>query len=162
MAARPKHGEGVKAPDLEEFARAWATDDPARLVGRGHPVGDFLSAHEWRVLERAPGRLRVRATLSDAVRNPRGELFGGFTPTYVDFFALHVFHTARSPSEPRRWLATANLRVDYFAPIRGPEFEMEGSLLHRSGRTGYIEVRFRALDATLCALAQATMIERRD
>jgi acyl-coenzyme A thioesterase PaaI-like protein len=162
MAARPKHGEGVKAPDLEQFARAWATDDPARLVGRGHPVGDFLSAHEWRVLERAPGRLRVRATLSDAVRNPRGELFGGFTPTYVDFFALHVFHTARSPGEPRRWLATANLRVDYFAPIRGPEFEMEGSLVHRSGRTGYIEVRFRALDATLCALAQATMIERLD
>lgn len=152
----------MKAPDLEQFARAWATDDPARLVGRGHPVGDFLSAHEWRVLERAPGRLRVRATLSDAVRNPRGELFGGFTPTYVDFFALHVFHTARSPGEPRRWLATANLRVDYFAPIRGPEFEMEGSLVHRSGRTGYIEVRFRALDATLCALAQATMIERLD
>jgi acyl-coenzyme A thioesterase PaaI-like protein len=152
----------VKAADLEQFARAWATDDPARLVGRGHPVGDFLSAHEWHVLERAPGRLRVRATLSDAVRNPRGELFGGFTPTYVDFFALHVFHTSRAPGEPRRWLATANLRVDYFTPIHGPEFEMHGSVLHKSGRTGIIEVRFLDLDGSLCALAQATMIERRD
>jgi acyl-coenzyme A thioesterase PaaI-like protein len=152
----------MKAPDIEQFARAWATDDPARLVGRGHPVGDFLGAPEWRVLERAPGRLRVRAALSDAVRNPRGELFGGFTPTFVDFFALHVFHTARAPGEPRRWLATANLRVDYFAPIHGPEFEMEGAMLHRSGRTGYVEVRFSDLDGSLRALAQATMIERRD
>jgi acyl-coenzyme A thioesterase PaaI-like protein len=147
--------------DIEEFARTWATDDPERLVGRGHPVGDFLDAPEWRVLERSPGRLRVRAVLSDAVRNPRGELFGGFTPTFVDFFALHVFHTARAEGEPRRWLATANLRVDYFAPIHGPEFEIEGTLLHRSGRTGHIEVRFSDSEGRLCALAQATLIEHR-
>jgi len=152
----------LKAPDIEEFARAWATDDPSRLVGRGHPVGDFLGAPEWIVLARSPGLLRVRAVLGEAVRNPRGELFGGFTPTYVDFFALHVFHTTRAPGEPRRWLATANLRVDYFTPIHGPQFEMEGSMLHRSGRTGYVEVRFRDLDGSLCALAQATMIERRE
>jgi hypothetical protein len=35
-------------------------------------------------------------------------------------------------------------------------------MLHRSGRTGYVEVRFRDLDASLRALAQVTMIERRD
>jgi acyl-coenzyme A thioesterase PaaI-like protein len=151
----------VKAPDIEEFARVWVTEDPERLVGRGHPVGDFLDAPEWRVLERSDGRLRVRATLPNAVRNPRGELFGGFTPTYVDFFALHVFHASRGEGEPRRWLATANLRVDYFAPIHGPEFEMAGSMLHRSGRTGHIEVRFSDVDGTLRALAQATLIEQR-
>ncbi len=147
--------------DIEEFARRVATDDPERLVGPGHPIGDFLGAPEWRVLERAPGRLRVRAVLCDAVRNPLGELFGGFTPTFVDFFALHVFHTTRAEGEPRRWLATANLRVDYFAPIHGPEFEMDGTMLHRSGRTGHIEVRFRDAERRLCALAQATLIEQR-
>jgi acyl-coenzyme A thioesterase PaaI-like protein len=148
-------------PDIEAVARTWDTDDPERLVGRGHPIGDCLDAHTWRVLERTPARLRVRAVLSDMVRNPRGELFGGFTPTYVDFFALHVFHAARSEGEPRRWLATANLRVDYFLPIHGPEFEMEGCVLHKSGRTGHVEVRFVDLEGRLCALAQATLIEHR-
>jgi hypothetical protein len=34
------------------------------------------------------------------VMNPRGELFGGFTTTYLDFFALHVFHCASTTSPP--------------------------------------------------------------
>lgn len=150
----------MTAPDIEEFARRWATDDPARVVGPGHPVGDLLDAPAWRVVERGPGRLYVRAGLPEAVRNPRGELFGGFTPTYVDFFAIHVFHTARGEDEPRRWLHTAGLRVDYFAPIRGPEFDMRGCVLHRGGRTGYVEVRFED-EGRLCAIAQATLVEAR-
>jgi acyl-coenzyme A thioesterase PaaI-like protein len=152
----------LTVPDIEQFARRWATDDPERVVGPGHPIGDFLEAPRWRVLERAPGVLRVRAGLPEAVRNPLGELFGGFTPTYVDFLALHVFHTARLEGEPRRWLRTASLRVEYFAPIRGPEFEMTGRVLHRSGRTAHVEVRFHAGDGPLCALAQATLVEARD
>jgi acyl-coenzyme A thioesterase PaaI-like protein len=149
------------APDIETFARTWDTDDPERLVGRGHPVGDLLDAQAWQVLERSRERLRVRATLNDTVRNPRGELFGGFTPTYVDFFALHVFHAARDEGQPRRWLSTANLRVDYFLPIHGPDFEMEGTVLNKSGRTGHVEVRFLDTEGRLCALAQATLIEQR-
>jgi acyl-coenzyme A thioesterase PaaI-like protein len=141
--------------------RRWRTDDPKRVVGRGHPVGDFLEAHEWEVLERGERRLRIRSHLPERVKNPRGELFGGFTPTYVDFFALHVFHTARAAEEPPRWLSTANLRVDYFAPIAGPHFEMHGEVLNRSGRTGHVEVRFIA-HGKLCAVAQTTLIELRD
>ena len=37
---------------VEEMLRRWRSDDPQRVVGRGHPVGDFLEAHEWEVLER--------------------------------------------------------------------------------------------------------------
>ena len=147
--------------DAEEAIRRWATDDPERLVGKGHPVGDYLDAPGWRVTFREPGRLRVRARLPDRVMNPRGELFGGFTPTYVDFFALHVFHSAREPDAPRQWLATADLRVDYFLPIHGPEMEMEGEILHRSGRTGHVQVRFIDDEGRLCALSQLTLIEHR-
>jgi acyl-coenzyme A thioesterase PaaI-like protein len=146
--------------DVEEALRRWRSDDPKRLVRRGHPVGDFLEAHEWKVLERGPGRIRVHAHLPRQVMNPRGELFGGFTPTYVDFFALHVFHASRGPDEPARWLSTASLRVDYFAPIVGPDFEMLGEVLNRSGSTGYVEVRFQA-GARLCAMAQVTLVQKR-
>lgn len=147
--------------EAEAVLARWSTDDPERLVAKGHPVGDFLDAHDWRVLTREPGRIRVRARLPDRVMNPRGELFGGFTPTYVDFFALHVFHTSREDGAPRRWLATAGLRVDYFAPIHGPEVEIDGCVLHRSGRTGHVQVKFFDDEAGLCALAQVTLIEHR-
>lgn len=144
----------------ESVLRKWATDDPERVIGPGHPVGDFLEAHAWTVLERAPGALRVRAALPERVINLKGVLFGGFTPTYVDFFGLFVFHSLRAPDEPRRWLNTTRLDVEYFAPIPGPEIEIAGSLLHRRGRSAHIEVRFEDGD-TLCALAHLSLLESR-
>jgi acyl-coenzyme A thioesterase PaaI-like protein len=149
---------GKRNRSAEGVLRRWRSDDPKRVVGRGHPVGDFLEAPEWEVLERGEARLRVCAQPPDHVMNPRGELFGGFTSTYLDFFALHVFHTSLAPGAPLRWLSTASLRVDYFAPITGPSFEMHGEVLNRSGRTGQVEVRF-VVDGRLCAMGHATLIE---
>lgn len=150
------------AGDAEATIRKWSTDDPQRLVGRGHPVGDALEAHEWRVLLREPGRLRIRARLPDRVMNPRGELFGGYTPTYADFFGLHVFHASRAEGAPRRWLSTADLHVDFFAPIHGPEIEIEGRVIHKGGRTAHVQIEFFDDEGRLCALSQLTLIEQRD
>lgn len=146
----------------ERALRAWHTDDPNRLVGRGHPIGDFLEAYDWEVVERAPRCLRVRMHLPDRVKNPRGELFGGFTPTYVDFLGLHVFHTARDPDEPHRWLSTANLHVEYFAPIVGPTFDAVGEVIHRRGRSAYVQIRFLTAESACAAIAHATFIQHRD
>ena len=77
-----------RPPPDAPFVRAWASRRPGQLIGKGHPAGDFLEAYDWQVLEEAPGRLRIRAHLPEHVRNPRGQLFGGFTPTYVDLVAL--------------------------------------------------------------------------
>ncbi len=148
----------MTSQSAEAVLRQWSTDDPERVIGRGHPVGDFLDAFDWRVLERAPGVLRVRARLPERVMNPRGDLFGGFTPTYVDFFGLHVFHTVREEGVPRQWLNTIRLEVEYFAPIRGPEMEMRGEVLHRKGRTAHLEIRFEDAGA-LCALGRLTLLE---
>jgi len=150
---------GKRRPSAEQMLRRWRSDDPKRVVGRGHPVGEFLEAHEWEVLARGEGRLEVRAKPPERVMNPRGELFGGFTTTYLDFFALHVFQTSRPPDAPPRWLSTASLRIDYFAPLTGPSFEMHGEVLNRSGRTGQIETRF-VVDGRLCAIGQVTLIEQ--
>ena len=150
---------GKPKESAESAFRRWRSDDPKRVIGRGHPVGDFLEAHEWELLERGPGRLAIRVKAPARVMNPRGELFGGFTTTYLDFFALHVFHTSLAPGAPLRWLSTASLRMDYFAPISGPSFEMHGEVLNRSGRTGHIEARF-VTDGRLCAIGQATLIEQ--
>jgi acyl-coenzyme A thioesterase PaaI-like protein len=141
--------------------KTWHTDDPKRLVGPGHPVGDFLRAPEWEILERGPGTLRLRAGLPEHVKNPRGELFGGFTATYVDFVCLHLFHQNEPAGATPVWLSTANLHIEYFAPILGPEFLIDGEILQRRGRSAFIELRFRSVDGALCALGQTTMIQHR-
>src|SRR5579884_2889802 len=58
--------------------RRWVQPPPGRLVGRGHPAGDFLEAWKWDLREEGPGYLLIEADLPAHVRNPRGQLFGGF------------------------------------------------------------------------------------
>jgi len=138
---------------------AWRTREPGRLIGKGHPAGDFLAAYDWEVLEERTGYLRVLAGLPEQVRNPRGQLFGGFTPTYVDMVALMTVHAGQErPAVPRSWLATTNMRVDYFEPIVGPTFLIESELEKRRGRTCFVVTKFFQ-DEELAAHAVTTMRE---
>ncbi len=140
--------------------RRWEPTEPGRLIGRGHPAGDFLEAWAWELLEEGDGYIKVQADLPNHVRNPRGQLFGGFTPTYVDLIALF---TARwrarrdAPDEPR-WLATTSMRVDYFHPVVGPKFIMESRRETQRGRTHFVLTRFLQ-DGELAVLAATTLRE---
>jgi len=141
------------------FERAWAEREPGQLVGKGHPAGDFLEAWRWRVLEEGPGRLRIEAHLPEHLKNPRGQLFGGFTPTYVDLVAIFTVRAGERRSEARwsHWLATTNMRVDYFEPIGGPVFVMDSRLVKKRGRTNFVESRFFDLEGELAVFAVTTL-----
>jgi acyl-coenzyme A thioesterase PaaI-like protein len=143
------------------FVRAWHQRQPGQLIGKGHPAGDFLEAYRWTVLEERPGVLRVRAILPAHVMNPRGQLFGGFTPTYVDLVALLTVRTEDSDERGRfrTWLATTNMRVDYFEPVTSPEFIIESRLVKRRKRTILVETRFYDPEDTLAVFALTTMRE---
>lgn len=141
---------GSEAPP---FDRPWAHPEPGRLVGRGHIAGDFLEAWDWSVEERGDGLLRLRCRLPEHVKNPRGQLFGGFTPTYVDMVALF---TVRSAGQRSGWLATTNMRIDYFEPITGPEFSIESRMVKARGRTQFVETRFFQ-DEVLAVFAVTTL-----
>jgi len=135
--------------------------DPGRLLGKGHPAGDFLEAYDWKLLERKPGYLKVEAHLPDRVRNPRGQLFGGFTPTYVDLISLFASRTGEwrpeSDSAPQ-WLATTNMRVDYFDPVIGPSVHLEARIVRERGRTVMVETRFLdPADGKLLVFALTTL-----
>jgi acyl-coenzyme A thioesterase PaaI-like protein len=142
----------------EPVRRAFASPPPGRVMGPGHPIGDFLGAPDWELLEEAPGLLRLRATLPERVRNPRGQLFGGFTPTYVDLVALLTCRAGRRTG-PRGWLATLQMRVDYFEPIVGG-FVVESRVLRRRGANAWVETRFLDETGTLLALGLTTLRER--
>jgi acyl-coenzyme A thioesterase PaaI-like protein len=153
--------EDPTAPPPPPFVRAWVTRKPGQLLGRGHPAGDFLEAYEWQVLDEGPGFLRIRAHIPSQVKNPRGQLFGGFTPTYVDLVALLTVRAGerRETAGFRSWLATTNMRVDYFEPIVGPEFLIESRLVKTRGRTRFVETRFFHPEDTLAVFALTTMRE---
>ncbi len=149
--------------------RPWLATDPSRLVGRGHAAGDFLEAYDWKVLEEREGFIKVEAHVPDRVRNPRGQLFGGFTPTYVDFISLfavragprrlEAMRAGARPSESQlNWLATTNMRVDYFDPVVGPAFWLESRIVRERGRTIMVETRFLdPADGTLLVFALTTL-----
>jgi acyl-coenzyme A thioesterase PaaI-like protein len=143
------------------FVRAWLKRAPGQLIGAGHPAGDFLDAPAWRLIEERNGLLRVRATLPDRVKNPRGQLFGGFTPTYVDLVALLTVRAGETDPtlRSRRWLATTSMRVDYFEPIVSPEFLIESRLVKKRGRTNVVDTRFFDPDDTLAVVAFTVMRE---
>jgi acyl-coenzyme A thioesterase PaaI-like protein len=148
-------------PDIAPFVRAWMTRKPGQLLGKGHPAGDFLEAYEWTVLEEQPGLLRIRAHVPAHVKNPRGQLFGGFTPTYVDLIALFTIRTAtpRKAGGFGTWLATSSMRIDYFEPIVGPHFIIESRLLKKRGRTNVVDTRFFDPEDTLAVFAVTTIRE---
>ena len=142
---------------LEVLSRKWAATAPDRLIGRGHPVGDFLEAYEWLVLEERVGFLQLACHLPEQVKTPRGDLFGGFTPTYADLVAVFTGRAGHRSEAPRDWLNTASLTMDYFAPIRG-DFVITSEVLHRTGRTQHVQIRFLDTQDNLLALCKATII----
>jgi acyl-coenzyme A thioesterase PaaI-like protein len=140
---------------------AWIQPPPGRLVGRGHPAGDFLEAYEWTVLDEEAGWLLLDVHLPAHVRNPRGQLFGGFTPTYVDFVALFTVRAGadRRAGPPATWLATTSMRLDYFEPVTGPRFVIDSRIEKSRGRTHVVLTRF-VQDGDLAVLAATTMREQ--
>ncbi len=116
------------------------------LIAKGHGAGDVLEAWKWRVLEEGPGLLVVECDLPEQLKNPQGQLFGGFTPTYVDFVAIQTIHTlypdARNPEAPRNWMVTINMRCDYFEPIMGPTFRVKGEIINQRGLNSLVSTTF--------------------
>jgi acyl-coenzyme A thioesterase PaaI-like protein len=148
-----------RPPDPTSPSFAWAAPEPGRLVGRGHPAGDFLEAHAWEIVDEDEGFLRLDVHLPDQVKNPRGQLFGGFTPTYVDLVALFTVRAGPArQSGPRVWLATTSMRLDYFEPVTGPRFVIESVRDKHRGRTHFVTTRFLQ-DGELAVLAATTIRE---
>jgi acyl-coenzyme A thioesterase PaaI-like protein len=137
----------------------WRDPEPGHLIGRGHPVGDLLEAHEWRVLEERSGYLLLDCALPARLRNFRGSLFGGFTPVYVDLVALHTFRAGRARGSPRHPLVTVNMRTDYFEPVVSDRFRIESEVVHRRGRTCLVQTRFLDDRGMLLVFALTTLRE---
>jgi acyl-coenzyme A thioesterase PaaI-like protein len=148
---------------LPDYVRAiWRNAEPGRLMGPGHPAGDFLDGPDWRVLEETSGRLVVDAPLVPAVRNFRGHLFGGFAPAYIDLIALRTVSAGTEHGMTHGWLLTLNLHVEYFEAVEGPRFIIESTVVNRRGRTIFVEVKFKSApdDERMLLFATTMLLEQ--
>lgn len=153
MTERPKLAYG------DDFFRDFAARGPQQFICRGHPVGDLLEAWRWRITAESTGKLSIRAPLSPRLRNVKGQLFGGFTPTLLDLIGSFTVHAGEPKSEIGfpYWLSTVNLRVDYFEPIASDEITIESRVIKRRARICIVETSFHDPADTLAAIGWITM-----
>ena len=137
---------------------AWRHPAPGQLLGPGHMAGDFLDAPNWHLLEERLGFLRLEIPMPQRLCNPRGQLFGGFAPTYVDLIALFTFRAGRRREGPWNWLSTVSMRLDYYEPVLGPTFLVESEVRHRRARNAWVQTRF--LDSHGTPLIDASTVLR--
>lgn len=162
LSEMPKQLLSLRAMTNETDATNAPGDQPERgqLMAPGHSAGDFVEAYKWQILEEAPGLVAVQAHLPDHLKNPQGQLFGGFTPTYVDLISLFAVHAGsdKDPASPRSWLTTINMRCDYFEPIVDETFVVRGEVVNQRGLTSLVSAKFYQGD-TMAAHAVTTIRE---
>ena len=100
----------------------------------GHSAGDLVESYKWKILTEERGLVEVDVHLPDHLLNPRDQLFGGFTGTYVDMISIYTVRTLFTEESEFKWSSTVNMRIDYFAPVLGPRFLLKGELI-KEGRS---------------------------
>src|SRR5260370_12003034 len=108
----------------------WRRPEAGRLIGRGHPAGDFLEAYAWQILEQRPGYLKLEVHLPEHLKNPLGHLFGGHTPPYGHLLPPRTVHPPPAAGRPPLWLLTLQLRGDYFLPLPQERFVIQRESIH--------------------------------
>jgi acyl-coenzyme A thioesterase PaaI-like protein len=121
-------------------------------------IGAQFDVANWKVISEEPGYVRVEVPLHPWLRNPLGQLFGGFTPSYADMLAFRVARSGDLTSrDAPTWYATTGMRVDYLEPITAEHFQVECQLLKARGKSMLTETRFYQ-DDVLAAFAVTTIL----
>lgn len=123
----------------------------------GHNAGDFVEASQWKILEEEKGLVEVDVHLPDHLLNPRDQLFGGFTGTYVDMIAIYTVRTLFDSNSEFKWSTTINMRIDYFAPVMGPRFLLRGEVIQEGRSTVLVATHFMDMERNKLVYAITTL-----
>ncbi len=123
----------------------------------GHHAGDLVESYQWKVLIEERGLVEVEAHLPKHLLNPRNQLFGGFTGTYVDMISIFTCRTLFDDKNAFKWSATVNMRIDYFEPVVGPTFKLRGELINDGRKTCLVATHFLDLGGNKLVYAITTL-----
>ncbi|MFK7865054.1 MAG: PaaI family thioesterase [Pseudohongiellaceae bacterium] len=123
----------------------------------GHNAGDLVESSKWKILREEPGLVELDVHLPNHLLNPRDQLFGGFTGTYVDMVSIYTVRTLFTESTEFKWSSTVNMRIDYFAPVLGPRFLLKGELLKDGRSTCLVATHFSDMEGNKLVYAITTL-----
>lgn len=123
----------------------------------GHCAGDLVEAHKWIICREEPGLVELDVHLPQRLLNPRGQLFGGFTGTYVDIVSIYTVRTLFSDKSTFSWASTVNMRIDYLQPVLGPRFRLRGEVINDGRSTCLIASHFLDPDGQKLVYAITTL-----
>jgi len=123
----------------------------------GHNAGDLVEASKWKILREERGLVEIDVHLPDHLLNPRKQLFGGFTGTYVDMISIYTVRSLFTDKQQFGWAATVNMRIDYLAPVLGPRFLMRGELINEGQSTCLVASHFEDVDGNKLVYAITTL-----
>jgi acyl-coenzyme A thioesterase PaaI-like protein len=109
------------------------------------------------VLTEERGLVEVDVHLPDHLLNPRDQLFGGFTGTYVDMISIYTVRTLFTEESEFKWSSTVNMRIDYFAPVLGPRFLLKGELIKDGRSTCLVATHFTDMAGNKLVYAITTL-----
>jgi len=127
------------------------------FMNSGHNAGDLVESNQWKILTLQPGLVEVDVHLPDQLKNPRDQLFGGFTGTYVDMLAIWAVRSKFDDEDGMGWATTINMRVDYLAPVNGPRFRLRGELINDGKSTCLASVEFFDREGNLLVYSITTL-----
>ena len=123
----------------------------------GHNAGDLVQTQHWEIIEESRGKVRVEVPLPGHLLNPRNQLFGGFTGIFVDMVSIWTVRTLFDDPAEFQWAATVNMRIDYFAPVLGPTFILQGDLVNDGNTTSLVSTTFQDAAGSKLVYAITTM-----
>ncbi len=123
----------------------------------GHNAGDLVESSKWKILREERGLVEVDAHLPEHLLNPRNQLFGGFTGTYVDMISIYTVRTLFASQQEFQWSATINMRIDYFAPVLRPRFLLKGELIQDGRSTCLVATHFTDMEGNKLVYAITTL-----
>lgn len=116
-------------------------------IQRGHSAARLLEVEHWRNVTVEPGWVSADCHLPEGVRNVSGSLFGGFTPTYIDYVSVWCAMTRVEARLP--WLLTVRMQVEYLEPVTDPGFTVRGTVINVRRNDYLVETRLHRGDLLL-------------
>jgi len=128
----------------------------------GHCAGDLVEAAKWNILREERGLVEVDVHVPAHMLNPRQQLFGGFTGTYVDMISIYTARTLYD-EQADFWATTINMRIDYLEPVMGPRMLLRGELIKEGKSTSLVATHFTdpAGNKMVYAITTLRMLDKR-
>ncbi len=128
----------------------------------GHCAGDLVQASQWKILREERGLVEVDVHVPEHMLNPRRQLFGGFTGTYVDMISIYTARTLYD-EQADFWATTINMRIDYLEPVMGPRMLLRGELIKEGKSTSLVATHFTdpAGNKMVYAITTLKMLDKR-